>query len=223
MRNLRHYIAIAELFRYPDSNSYSKIKEIQGFLYLNYPDAAIELSSFSKYVSDISIDQWEELYTKTFDVQPISYLDIGYVLFVEDYKRGEFLVQMKKEQIEAGNDCGTELPDNLFNILTFIAKSSKQELVDELVVIALVPALLKMLDEFKEARIELKLKVIKKLHSAIIQEDLNNGNVYQFALRALLKVIEHDFEVQLNACQVALEANKNSVNTFFNPTQKFNS
>ena len=64
----------------------------------------------------------QEYYISTFDVQAICFLDIGYVLFGEDYKRGIFLVNIKKEQIKAGNDCGSELPDHLPNILTLLPK-----------------------------------------------------------------------------------------------------
>jgi nitrate reductase assembly molybdenum cofactor insertion protein NarJ len=54
-------------------------------------------------------DEYEELYTKTFDVQPICYLDLGYVIFGEDYKRGAFLLHMQEEQQKVNNDCGTDL------------------------------------------------------------------------------------------------------------------
>jgi hypothetical protein len=45
---------------------------------------------------------------------------LGYVLFAEDYKRGDFLVKVKNEQRKVNNDCGEELADNLPNILTLM-------------------------------------------------------------------------------------------------------
>ena len=48
--------------------------------------------------------KWEEIYTRTFDVQAITTLDVGYVLFGDDYKRGELLVNLNNEHTKAGND-----------------------------------------------------------------------------------------------------------------------
>jgi hypothetical protein len=50
-----------------------------------------------------------------------------------------------------------------------------------------------MIHEFNTARIELKIKVMKKLHNALIQEEANIGNVYVHAFEALLQVLEKDF------------------------------
>ena len=47
--------------------------------------------------------------------------------------------------------------------------------------------------EFDSARIELKMKVIKKLHNALIAEEMNTGNVYNNAFAALLNVFETEF------------------------------
>lgn len=221
MRDLRHYTLLAEMFRYPDSGYRNHVKEIQGFLYLNFPEAALEFSPFAKYIQDATEEQMEELYTKTFDVQPVSYLDIGYVLFVEDYKRGEFLVNMKVEQNEVNNDCGSELPDNIVNVLTYIPKTKKSAFLNDLIAIALVPALKKMIAEFQEARVELKLKVIKKMHKAIIQEELNTGNVYQYALKALLMVLEEDFKDALETYNQSLAEISNKMpNNFLKTSRK---
>jgi nitrate reductase assembly molybdenum cofactor insertion protein NarJ len=195
VKNKEIYKLFAELFRYPKADYRQKTKKCQTALNIINPEAAKELELFTSFILNANDDELEVLYTRTFDVQPISYLDIGYVLFVEDYKRGEFLVNMKKEQAEAGNRCGTELPDNLVNILRLIPKMQKPEVLQDLIALALVPALDKMISEFKDARVELKLKVIRKLHKAIIREDLNIGNVYQHAFKALKKTIVDDFRI----------------------------
>src|SRR5690606_39347049 len=61
------------------------------------------------------------------------YLDLGYVMFGEDYKRGAFLLNMQEEQIKINNDCGTDLSDNICNVLTLMTKSEDDVFVEDLV------------------------------------------------------------------------------------------
>lgn len=194
MKKYNHYIDFADLLRYPGSDYPEKAKKCYAMLQERYPEAALELKPFVDYVTTHSEDEREELYTRTFDVQPICYLDLGYVIFGEDYKRGAFLLHMQEEQLLAGNDCGTDLSDNICNMLTLYTKTNNQALLDELAVKIIIPALEKMISEFKQARVELKMKILKKLHRAIIQEELNQGNVYRNVFSALLLVFKKDFE-----------------------------
>lgn len=194
MKNFEHYIAFADLLRYPDQEYPQKAKACLEILQKQYPDVASEIMPFVDYVTAHTQDEYEELYTKTFDVQPICYLDLGYVIFGEDYKRGAFLLHMQEEQLKAGNDCGTDLSDNICNMLTLYTKTDNQELLNELSVKILIPGLEKMISEFKQARVDLKVMVLKKLHRAIIQEELNHGNVYRNVFSALLQVVQKDFE-----------------------------
>ncbi len=189
-----HYNILADLFRYPGSNFIEILNNCKEVLENISSEASQEFKVYYTYMIECTEDQREELYTKTFDVQPICYLDLGYVIFGEDYKRGAFLLNMQQEQQKAGNDCGTDLPDNICNVLTFFYKTNNQQIVNELAVKILIPAVEKMIAEFAQARVELKVNVLKKLHSAIIQEELNQGNVYQNAFKALLQVLKKDFK-----------------------------
>ena len=194
MKKYNHYIDFADLLRYPDKDYPNKANKCYSMLLNRYPDAAFEIKPFVDYMNAHSEDEREELYTRTFDVQPICYLDLGYVIFGEDYKRGAFLLHMQEEQLLAGNDCGTDLSDNISNILTLYTKTNNQALLEELAVKIIIPSLEKMISEFKQARVELKTKILKKLHRAIIQEELNHGNVYRNIFSSLLLVFKSDFE-----------------------------
>jgi nitrate reductase assembly molybdenum cofactor insertion protein NarJ len=188
------YNILAELFKYPSAQLPQKIKECEEMLDKQYPDVLKVFRSFSNWVNTTPVYEREEVFTKTFHIQAICYLDLGYVIFGEDYKRGEFLVNMKSEQAKVGNDCGIELPDNLANVLTLMPKLKDDTVRNELAVMVLKPALQKMLDEFKTARMELKTKVLRKKHKAILQEGQLHGNIYQHALTTLLEVINEDFK-----------------------------
>ena len=194
MENYNHYLLFAELLRYPGKGYASNAKNCLDMLVCDYPEVALEITPFVEYTQTHSQDEIEELFTKTFDVQPICYLDLGYVIFGEDYKRGAFLLHMQEEQLKANNDCGTDLSDNISNMLTLYTRTNDQALLNELAKKIIIPGLEKMISEFKQARVDLKMKVLKKLHKAIIQEELNHGNVYVNLFNALLHVFKKDFE-----------------------------
>lgn len=217
MKNLNHYILLAELFRYPSDNFIEKINECQRFLEAQYPEAAEKLSIFSSYINNCDQEQAEELYTKTFDVQPLCYLDLGYVIFGEDYKRGAFLLHMQGEQNRIHNDCGSDLPDNICNVLCLMSKSADEKFITELTVEITIPAVKKMIAEFESARVELKMNVLKKLHKAIIQEDLNLGNVYRYTFEALLNILLTDFKAEAELVTSQQETNNTTHHqSFFN-------
>jgi hypothetical protein len=80
-----------------------------------------------------------------------------------------------------------------------MALSDDKEFVEELAVRIVKTALIKMLEEFKAGRMELRAKIMKKKHKAIIMEEyktenITEGNVFQNALQALLLVLEEDFK-----------------------------
>ena len=205
------YTLLAELFRYPDKDANDKVKECQSMLDARYPEAGEILKKFTEYFLAMDEDKKEELFTKTFDVQPICYLDLGYLIFGEDYKRGTFLLHMKEEQRKIGRDCSPELPDHLYHVLHLMTLHPDAKFVDELAAKIVIPGVEMLIKEFNSARVELKIQVLKKLHNAVIQEELNIGNVYQFAFKALLNVLEHDYAIALSHYNPVVEdSNKES-------------
>lgn len=220
MKDKNTYLHLAELFRYPESNAPEKVLACQENLESVYPEAAAILEPFTKYFISLNEDKREEFFTKTFDVQPICYLDLGYVIFGEDYKRGTFLQNMKEEQRRVGRDCSPELPDHLFHVLHLMTIHPDKEFVSELAAKIMVPGVKKMIQEFDQAKVALKIKVIKKLHHALIEEELNQGNLYERAFKALLYVMEKDFA---DALAVYNPKEENLVNdSFFNKNNSVN-
>ena len=53
-----------------------------------------------------ALDEVQEVFTRSFDVQSITTLGVGYVMFGDDYKRGEMLVNLNRELRDAGIDPG---------------------------------------------------------------------------------------------------------------------
>jgi nitrate reductase assembly molybdenum cofactor insertion protein NarJ len=170
MKDLFHYKLLAEIYRYPadDLKTYSgKWRE----LILKYdPELILNLNPFIAHINEKPLSFQQEYYIRTFDVQAICSLDIGYVLFGEDYRRGVFLVNIKKEQIKACNDCGSELPDHLPNILTLLPKIQDPDLAEELIYSLLIPAIHEIIAKFR-----------------------NGDNLYKGLLEILVTIMETDY------------------------------
>lgn len=195
MMKYTHYNILADLFRYPDENYKESIEKCEELMKNSYPSAYEMARLFFDYVKSKTLYEIEELFGKTFHIQAICYLDLGYVLFAEDYKRGEFLVQMKAEQEKVNNDCGIELADNLPNVLTLMPLL-EDDFREEFAKSVLSLALQKMVEEFDSARIRIKDKVRMKKQMVIIQQDLENANIYALALQALLIIVKTDFDIE---------------------------
>ncbi len=138
------YKYIADLFRYPTVETLKSIQRVSEFLTEKDIVLAAKFKPFVEFYSNKTLTDLEEHYIKTFDVQAICHLDIGYIIFGDDSKRGRFLYHIKEEQENANNDCGSDLADFLPNILTLLPKITDTDLVEELSVSILLPALLKI-------------------------------------------------------------------------------
>lgn len=169
MKDLNHYAALAGIFRYP-SEGLKEHCPVWKSVILSYDLLLVtKIEPFITLILDKPLSYHQEYYTATFDVQATCYLDIGFILFGEDFKRGIFLMQMKDEQTKAGNDCGTEMPDHLPNILTLLPRIKDAEFAEELIVSLLIPAVHEMILKFG-----------------------NNNNIYKGLLEMLLRIMETD-------------------------------
>lgn len=188
------YIMLADLFVYPENEKYrEKIKEIYAYLLNVLPECAETLQPFFDFTEASSLREIQELFLRSFDVQAITTLDIGFVLFGEDYKRGKLLVHLNEEHRKAGNDCHTELSDHLPNLLHLIAKMKDEEIRSEIGTLLLIPAVEKMADEFSFEKIEKKDVVYKKHQKVLLDYSADYRTVYQSCLRALSLALTKDF------------------------------
>src|SRR3990170_6411017 len=165
--NTAHYSHLAELLDFPGPEFAARGRALSGLLRESHPDAALEVEHFLDAIPRRTLDL-QELHTRTFDVQSLTTLDIGYVLFGDDYKRGALLSNLNREHAQAENDCRGELADHLPNLLRLIPKLKDQDLLEELVEQILVPALMLMIREFDPARIAKKNANYRKHYKTII-------------------------------------------------------
>src|SRR3989338_189966 len=192
---MNHYSLLADLFEYPQPGYIETVKGVQFYLKKNYPEAAETLSSFSNHIFQMSLKDIQELYSRSFDVQAATTLDVGYVMFGDDYKRGELLVNLNREHREAQNECGHELPDHLPNMLRLIVKLKDEALVMELVREIMAPALLKMVSDFDPKRLENREILYRKHYKTVIEIERDKAIIFGYALGALYKVLKNVFSL----------------------------
>ncbi len=193
-----HYCYLANLFDFPNNEFHAKARMAVSSLAERYPLTAAKIKEFSEGIPKDVLDL-QELYTRTFDVQAITTLDVGYVMFGDDYKRAELLTNLTREHREADNECRGELPDHLPNVLRLMPKLKDQELLAELVSEIMVPALLLMIREFDSERMSKKAISYRTHYKTLIdQASGTQATIYCLALGALLETIKADFSVSEN-------------------------
>ncbi|MCK5406382.1 MAG: nitrate reductase molybdenum cofactor assembly chaperone [Candidatus Krumholzibacteria bacterium] len=203
-----HYSGLADLFSYPDAGFAQKVQKVQALLDDECGEAADNLREFTNFASQASLLELEEVYTRSFDVQAVTTLDIGYVMWGDDYKRGELLVKLNGEHKEAGVDCGNELPDHLPNVLRLLDAMQKPELRDELVRMILAPALRRIIGEFDSDRVKKKNITYVTQYKTLIDRSERYAEIYEKPLRALYTLLKRDFDVESYQVQTAIQESR---------------
>ena len=202
MSTLSHYQQLATVFDYPDAGLPAQMRRLCESLQSRCPAAASRFEFFAKalpgsgeQLSEMELDEVQEIFTRSFDVQAITTLSVGYIVFGDDYKRGELLVNLNREHRDAGLDCGSELSDHLPNVLRLIAKWQDPEIVTEFVEEILHPAIDNMIYEFGANRILERNRLYRKHYKTLIATSADRGTMYIDALQGLLAVLKQDFNL----------------------------
>lgn len=137
---------LADLLDYPSPQVHQQAKACLDELQ-TYPEAVQAMQVFQRGIETLSPERMQELYTVTFDMQPLCYPYIGYHLFGESYKRGAFMAQLN-ETYHAHDFCPQqELPDHLPVALRYLGLEParrEDEFGRTLIIEGLLPALAKM-------------------------------------------------------------------------------
>lgn len=195
-----HYRFIADLFDYPDAVFPERVHRALEVVADCCSAAAADVERFVNLLPGDDLIMMQELYTRTFDVQAITTLDLGYVLFGDDYKRGELLANLNREHTEKQNACGSELADHLPNVLRLIPllEGEDDDLLRELVQEIVAPAVSQMIGEFSLERVQKKNENYQKQYKTLIEppsESTDVATLYQFALKGLYTILKTDFEI----------------------------
>jgi nitrate reductase molybdenum cofactor assembly chaperone NarJ/NarW len=135
----------ADLLSYPTETVRETTIACQGLLRPLRPEAAAQLQSFAEFLLTTEGARIEEIFTSTFDLQPICHPYVGYQLCGESQQRGMFLMKLNVIYREHGYDPGRELPDHFSELLRFIGSSDDRNCCQILIDDGLLPAVEKII------------------------------------------------------------------------------
>lgn len=119
--------ALGRLLRYPDESTVQSAELLYIVVQGELADAARDAAQFGEYAEQHELAELEEVFTQTFDINPLSALEVGWHLFGEEYARGMFLVRMREEMRKYAIPESNELPDHLSHVLAIVVAMPDDE------------------------------------------------------------------------------------------------
>ncbi len=119
--------SLGALLAYPDGTFGERLAACGRKLAAGPSEASLAFESFRALVAGKDIRELEELYTRTFDMNPACSLEVGWHLFGEQYERGAFLVRMRGHMRRLGVAEDHELPDHLSHALAVASRMEAEE------------------------------------------------------------------------------------------------
>ena len=157
---------MSKILTYPDEHYLEAVATCQQELAQICPESADHASRFSASLIGQGTEEMQDLYVRTFDLNPVCALEVGWQLFGDTYDRGEFLVTMRQELKRHGIPESIELPDHLSQLLPLLGKMEPR-LAPAFASTCLLPAMKKMLGGLE-----------------------GKGNAYEEFLKAITSAIE---------------------------------
>lgn len=160
---------LGQMLDYPSGDFARNMKQISRSVASAYPKTAKQLSQFDSVCNNKSLSDFEELFTRTFDLAAIcSPYITGYIFGDENFDRGTLMATLSQKYTELGFDSRGELPDHLALLLRF-ASWLDDEALNELISFCLIKPVTEMTERLKDS-----------------------DNAYYFLLSAILSVMKTD-------------------------------
>jgi nitrate reductase delta subunit len=141
----QRYDRLAVLLNYPDEGDFAaELGDCIAALEPSHPAAAEQLTPLRDRVRDMTLEEVQEMYTRTFDINPVCSLEVGWHIYGEDYARGALLVKMREQLREMNLPESVELPDHLTHVLALLGRLDG-EAGDDFAGRYVLPALEKMI------------------------------------------------------------------------------
>ena len=94
------YMTLADAFCYPAPGRLDALK--QGLAAMPRGAGKDAYAAFLNGIDRLPLGEWEELHTRTLDLNPPAAPYVGYQMWGESYQRGAFLAKMNRALTEAG-------------------------------------------------------------------------------------------------------------------------
>lgn len=117
----------ARLIRYPDAETAALAARAADDAQAAGHPCQDALEAFAVQARTITTAELQEAYTRAFDMSPGTTLEVGWHLFGDTYKRGQFLAYLRGELRQRGIEAGSELPDHLGVLLQLMPRLSNED------------------------------------------------------------------------------------------------
>ncbi len=164
----------ATLLSYPGANLLQTTADCVTLLRQNQPAAAQQLQGFADFLADNNRSRIEEVFTSTFDLQPVCHPYVGYQLCGESQQRTMFLMKLQELYRQHDYNPGSELPDHLSEMLGFVGITDDQSCRQELINDGLLPALGKIIQAIESNDHPYK-GLLKALQSFLSERSAEKG------------------------------------------------
>lgn len=164
------YSCFAEILDYPEHSIAKSVSDCIAELAGDIPEASALLKDFQTAITEKDVGQLQEIYTNAFDLRPDCTPNLGYHMFGDDGRRGVFLAELKGRMEARGIPLGVELADHISLILRY-------------------------LDAVEEERAPIVEDCLLPSTSRMVEVLGSSGNPYQYALRALLNLLQRQQDV----------------------------
>ncbi len=141
--------ALAEVFAYPRADYVARLATARAAVECEVPGAGASLAALGAHCAATDLAGWEELHVRSFDLDPVCALEVGWQLYGEQYARGTFLASMRAYLRTVGVAEDGELPDHLVPTLRGAARGERA-LSSELVRRFVLPAVERMRTRFAD-------------------------------------------------------------------------
>lgn len=118
---------LAGLFGYPCGAATCTIQKCGADPVDDASEAAKALTDFAAAMADLSFEQQQELFVRTFDLNPLCSLEVGWQLYGDHYERGQFLAQMRGHLRQFSIAESLELPDHLSHVLELLGRMPEDQ------------------------------------------------------------------------------------------------
>ncbi len=141
--------SLAGLFEYPSWDFAERVAACRALADSRSPGRSEAIADLEDRTRGMSRGEVEEMFTRTFEINPVCALEIGWHIYGEDYARGALLVRLRQELRDRGVPEIRELPDHLTHVLQLMGRLEKP-LADDLAGRYVLPALRKMIEAVKD-------------------------------------------------------------------------
>ena len=170
MSELSIFAVLADALKYPYPGLALKLQANSQNLPASLTRTSLQ--TFVQNIQELSLGEWEELYTRTLDLNPTVAPYVGYQVWGDGYARGNFMAALNRAYRTAEIEVDGELPDHLGAILACLGAGAPllPELVENF-----QPAIEKMLATLR--KVEPENPYVALLEA--IAQTVNFGTVQQ--------------------------------------------